>query len=135
MFVSHLYAFFGETSIYVFCPFLDWVVCGGRLLLFLFILFFIISVLFHFFIKDIYFYNQKEKCLLFILKNPQTPPGDLNYPFVPPTQTRLTTCCLGSASLGTADGTGALDHCSSQRPCGCTGRPRAKDGGTPQGPQ
>ena len=25
--VGHLYAFFGEMSVHVFCPFLDWVVC------------------------------------------------------------------------------------------------------------
>ena len=27
MFVGNLYIFFGEMSIQVFCPFLDWVVC------------------------------------------------------------------------------------------------------------
>ena len=28
MFVANLYIFFGEVSIKVFCPFLDWVVCS-----------------------------------------------------------------------------------------------------------
>ena len=91
---------------------------------------FIISVLFHFFTKDIYFYNQKKKSLLFILKNPQTPSGDLMPTFCP----RLSACSLGRASSGAADGTGPLDRCSSQRPCSDTGRPRAEGGGTPQGP-
>ena len=27
MFLGHLYVFFGEMSIQVFCPFFDWVVC------------------------------------------------------------------------------------------------------------
>ena len=27
MFVSHLYVFFGEMSVYIFCTFFDWVVC------------------------------------------------------------------------------------------------------------
>ena len=27
MFVSCLYVFFGEVSVWVFCPFFDWVVC------------------------------------------------------------------------------------------------------------
>ena len=27
MFVGHMYVFFGEMSVKVFCPFLDWVVC------------------------------------------------------------------------------------------------------------
>ena len=26
--LGHLYVFFGEMSIYIFCPFFDWVVCG-----------------------------------------------------------------------------------------------------------
>ena len=25
--IGHLYVFFGEVSVYVFCPFLNWVVC------------------------------------------------------------------------------------------------------------
>ena len=28
MLLGHLYVFFGEISIYVFCPFFDWVVYG-----------------------------------------------------------------------------------------------------------
>ena len=27
MFVGYLYVFFGEVSVWVFCPFFDWVVC------------------------------------------------------------------------------------------------------------
>ena len=27
VFISHLYVFFGEMSVYVFCPLFDWVVC------------------------------------------------------------------------------------------------------------
>ena len=27
MLLCHLHVFFGEESIYIFCPFLDWVVC------------------------------------------------------------------------------------------------------------
>ena len=102
------------------------------MLLLLFILFFIISVLFHFFIKDTYFYNQKKKCLLFILKNPQTPPGDLNYPFVPPTQTRLTTCHLGSASLGTADGLGPWITAAHRGPAVAQGGPERKTEALPR---
>lgn len=102
------------------------------MLLLLFILFFIISVLFHFFIKDTYFYNQKKKCLLFILKNPQTPPGDLNYPFVPPTQTRLTTCRLGSASLGTADGLGPWITAAHRGPAVAQGGPERKTEALPR---
>ena len=85
-------------SIYVFCPFFDWVVWGGVLLLF--ILFFIIYVLFHFFTKDIYFYNQKKKSLLFILKNPQTPSGDLIPTFCPISTDQVNCVFPGQGVLG-----------------------------------
>ena len=26
--VGHLYVFFGEMSVHVFCPFLDWIICS-----------------------------------------------------------------------------------------------------------